>query len=266
MTKLNRQPQGIYWQSQGNGQNLVLIHGWGMNGAVWQQVMDVLSQSFCVHSVDLPGYGFSNEAAADDLDDICQQVLDSAPEKAVYLGWSLGGLVATQIALTQPSRVEKLITLASSPRFSANKELSADKAWRGIMPKVLTDFTQQLSDNFIKTVEGFMQLQAMGSPSVKDDVKWIKQQVFSRPMPNQAALAIGLDILAQVDLRSALADIQVPTLRLYGRLDGLVPKSIIPQVDAYMPNSESFVFQSSSHAPFMTEPELFCDKVSQFIG
>lgn len=250
----------LHWQSQGEGQDIVLIHGWGMNGAVWQPTIDALSVKFRVHSVDLPGYGLSHAQSAIDLDDICQQVLAQAPKSAVYLGWSLGGLVATNIAVKHPERVAKLITVASSPKFAA------EKGWRGIMPKVLTDFTEQLTNNFKLTIEGFMMLQALGSPSARHDVKAIKKQVFSRPMPDPEALKIGLDILSQVDLRPALSDIQMPMLRLYGRLDGLVPNKIADAVSTYAPSSECYVFQSSSHAPFMTEHELFCEKVESFVA
>ncbi|MBD1575999.1 pimeloyl-ACP methyl ester esterase BioH [Vibrio sp. S11_S32] len=249
----------LHWQSQGEGLDIVLIHGWGMNGAVWQPTIDALSVKFRVHSVDLPGYGLSHAQSAQDLDDMCQQVLAQAPQKAVYLGWSLGGLVATNIALNHPDRVSKLITVASSPKFAA------EKGWRGILPKVLTDFTSQLTSNFKLTIEGFMLLQALGSPSARHDVKAIKKQVFSRPMPDPEALRIGLDILSEVDLRPGLSDISMPFLRLYGRLDGLVPNKVATLVSELAPSSECCIFQSSSHAPFMSEPELFCETVEGFL-
>ncbi|WP_153447965.1 pimeloyl-ACP methyl ester esterase BioH [Vibrio algicola] len=249
----------LHWQSQGEGLDIVLIHGWGMNGAVWQPTIDALSVKFRVHSVDLPGYGLSHAQSAQDLDDMCQQVLAQAPQKAVYLGWSLGGLVATNIALNHPDRVSKLITVASSPKFAA------EKGWRGILPKVLTDFTSQLTSNFKLTIEGFMLLQALGSPSARHDVKAIKKQVFSRPMPDPEALRIGLDILSEVDLRPGLSDISMPFLRLYGRLDGLVPNKVATLVSELAPSSECCIFHSSSHAPFMSEPELFCETVEGFL-
>lgn len=250
---------GLHWQSQGEGLDIVLIHGWGMNSAVWQPTVDALSVKFRVHSIDLPGCGLSHSQTAQNLDDICQQVLAQAPEKAVYLGWSLGGLVATNIALHHPERVHKLITVASSPKFAA------EKGWRGILPKVLTDFTSQLTSNFKLTIEGFMMLQALGSPSARHDVKAIKKQVFSRPMPDPEALKIGLKILSDTDLRPALSDITVPMLRLYGRLDGLVPNKIAAMVSELAPASECYTFHSSSHAPFMTEHELFCEKIETFL-
>ncbi len=257
--------QALHWQVEGQGQDLVLIHGWGMNGAVWQQTVQQLAVHFCVHSVDLPGYGLSHQASAQNLDDICQQVLAQAPEQAVYLGWSLGGLVATRIALLQPQRVNKLITVASSPKFSAHQARENQPAWRGIQAKVLADFTQQLSEQFQTTIEGFMTLQAMGSPSARQDVKTIKQAVFSRPMPEPQALQLGLNILAQVDLRTQLAQLTMPMLRLYGRLDMLVPRQVAQDVSLYAPNSQQHTFRASSHAPFMTEQEDFCLRVSEFI-
>lgn len=250
----------LHWESQGEGQDVVLIHGWGMNGAIWKPIIDTLSVKFRVHTVDLPGYGFSHEQSVADFDDLCQQVVEDAPEKAVYIGWSLGGLTATNIALKHPERVEKLITVASSPKFAA------EKGWKGILPKVMTDLAKQLvSGNFKLTIEGFMMLQALGSPSAIKDVKLSKKQVFSRPLPNPDALKTCLDILANEDLRSQLSDLKMPFLRLYGRLDGLVPKKVATAVEPYAPNSEGYVFKSSSHAPFMTEHDLFCEMVEEFI-
>ncbi|MCV5870744.1 pimeloyl-[acyl-carrier protein] methyl ester esterase, partial [Escherichia coli] len=46
----------LHWQSFGQGPDLVLLHGWGMNGAVWQQTVESLQPYFRVHVVDLPGY------------------------------------------------------------------------------------------------------------------------------------------------------------------------------------------------------------------
>ena len=43
----------LYWHVSGQGPDLVLVHGWGMNGAVWQQTVDALEADFRVHVVDL---------------------------------------------------------------------------------------------------------------------------------------------------------------------------------------------------------------------
>ncbi|MDF2153981.1 pimeloyl-ACP methyl ester esterase BioH [Vibrio sp. CAU 1672] len=248
----------LHWQSFGQGPDLVLLHGWGMNGAVWQQTVDSLQAQFRLHIVDLPGYGFSAELHGEDLAHIAELVLEGAPQQAVWLGWSLGGLVATQIALHAPQRVTKLITVASSPKFAA------ERPWRGIQPDVLNTFTEQLMDDFAQTVERFMALQAMGSPSARQDVKQLKRAVLSRPQPNPDSLLVGLKILAQADLRAQLAELKMPMLRLYGRLDGLVPLKVAQDLDSLLPDTEQFVFPHSSHAPFMTEHEAFCQQVRLF--
>jgi len=50
----------LHLESQGSGAPLLLIHGWGMHGGMWGQVAAQLAQSFTVHSVDLPGHGYSH--------------------------------------------------------------------------------------------------------------------------------------------------------------------------------------------------------------
>ncbi|MGD8172561.1 pimeloyl-ACP methyl ester esterase BioH [Vibrio sp. TRT 21S02] len=258
VTESVKSAASLFWDVMGDGPDLVLIHGWGMNGAVWHQTAEALSAHFRVHVVDLPGYGHSNHTHADNLHEMAEQVLAEAPKHAIWLGWSLGGLLATYIALHHPERIDKLITVASSPKFAA------DRPWRGIQPNVLSAFTEQLVDDFQLTIERFMALQAMGSPSARKDVKQLKQAVLSRPSPNPDSLLAGLHILANVDLRHQLQQIHIPVLRMYGRLDGLVPLKVASDLTDYLPQSEQYVFSESSHAPFMTEAEHFCQQIVAF--
>ncbi|MEH0667554.1 pimeloyl-ACP methyl ester esterase BioH [Vibrio scophthalmi] len=272
--------EGLFWQSFGDprGQSLVLVHGWGMNGAVWQQTATALSTHYHVHVVDLPGFGHSSQHDFTDMAHLAQQVLVDAPAHAVWLGWSLGGLLATHIALHHPDRVSKLITVASSPKFEAGERTLAHSEasqtpsqapsrslWRGIAPKVLSQFSQQLADDFALTIERFMALQAMGSPSARQDIKTLKHAVLSRPAPNPDALMTGLTLLADCDYRHQLAAISQPTLRLYGRLDGLVPAKVAKDVSALMPHSTSHLFTASSHAPFITEFDHFCQIIKEWV-
>lgn len=252
--------EALYWHSCGEGADIVLIHGWGMNGAVWQQTVTELSKHYRVHVVDLPGFGHSHQSSFINMDDLAQQVLASAPQHATWIGWSLGGLLATHIALNHPLRVTKLITVASSPKFAA------ERSWRGIQPNVLSAFTEQLVEDFQLTIERFMALQAIGSPSARQDVKQLKKAVLSRPTPNPDALLAGLKLLADIDYRAELERLTIPVLRLYGRLDGLVPIKVASDVERLMPHSDQYVFSDSSHAPFMTELGNFCQQVLLFVS
>ncbi|MGF1680898.1 pimeloyl-ACP methyl ester esterase BioH [Photobacterium minamisatsumaniensis] len=249
----------LYWQTEGQGSDLVLIHGWGMNGAAWQQLVPTLAKHYRLHIVDLPGYGHSHELPATDVEGMARQLLDNSPESATWLGWSLGGLVATQAALLAPERVNQLITVASSPRFAAQH------TWRGIKPEVLADFRRQLDQDFQATVERFLALQAMGSPTARQDIKRLKEAVLSRPAPNREALAMGLKMLEEVDLRDQLEGITQPWLRIYGRLDGLVPVKIAKALDDLAPESQRQIFASASHAPFISHPDEFIQVLKGFI-
>ncbi|MGF6103035.1 pimeloyl-ACP methyl ester esterase BioH [Enterobacter sp. A4] len=243
----------LWWQTAGTGNcHLVLLHGWGLNAEVWHCISEELASHFTLHLVDLPGFGRSRGFGAMSLDEMAQQVLEAAPQNAIWLGWSLGGLVASQIALSQPERVKALVTVASSPCFSAQE------VWPGIKPDVLASFQQQLSEDFQRTVERFLALQTMGTETARQDARTLKQTVLSLPMPDVEVLNGGLEILKTVDLREPLASLAVPHLRIYGYLDGLVPRKVVPLLDALWPDSESQVIAKAAHAPFISHPAEFC--------
>ncbi|MGY5955061.1 pimeloyl-ACP methyl ester esterase BioH [Kosakonia sp. BK9b] len=244
----------IWWQTKGEGDcHLVLLHGWGLNAQVWDCIIPQLSSHFTVHLVDLPGYGRSGGFAALSLRQMADIVLSQAPEKAIWLGWSLGGLVASELALLVPERMHALVTVASSPCFSARD------GWAGIKPEVLAGFQHQLSEDFQRTVERFLALQTLGTETAKQDARALKNTVLSLDMPSAEVLNGGLEILKTADLRTALSALEIPFLRLYGRLDGLVPRKIVPLLDEMWPRSKSILFPKAAHAPFISHPAEFCD-------
>lgn len=156
------------------------------------------------------------------------------------------------MALTHPERVQALVTVASSPCFSARDE------WPGIKPEVLAGFQQQLSEDFQRTVERFLALQTMGTDTARQDARALKKTVLALPMPKVEVLNGGLEILKTVDLREPLCAVDMPFLRLYGYLDGLVPRKVVPMLDALWPHSESLIFAKAAHAPFISHPAEFC--------
>ena len=189
----------IWWETKGKGNcHLVLLHGWGLNAQVWDCIVPQLRSQFTLHLVDLPGYGRSSGFSAMTLQEMAECVLAQAPQRAVWLGWSLGGLVASKVALLAPERVSGLVTVASSPCFGAQDE------WPGIKPDVLAGFQRQLSEDFQRTVERFLALQTMGTETARQDARQLKQAVLSLPMPSTEVLNGGLEILKTEDLRDAL--------------------------------------------------------------
>ncbi|MFB6434481.1 MAG: pimeloyl-ACP methyl ester esterase BioH [Candidatus Malihini olakiniferum] len=249
----------LYWQTKGEGKrDLVLLHGWGLNTQVWQGIAARLVPDFCLHCVDLPGYGRSIAYRSLPLNAMADIVLEQAPEQAIWLGWSLGGLVASQAALSAPSRVSALITVASSPCFIAKEE------WLGIKPAVLEGFQKQLIEDFQRTVERFLALQTFGTGSARQDARLLKSVMLKQPMPSIQVLDGGLEILRQTDLREAMSRLTLPMLRIYGELDGLVPRGVASLLDAYWPNTDSVVIPQAAHAPFISHPDAFAKWIRIF--
>lgn len=250
-----------YIERIGTGPDLVLIHGWGLHGGIWDLVKDQLSQHFCLHIVDLPGFGRSPIPSADyTLELILEQLLKVVPEQAHYLGWSLGGLVATKMSIQHPERVNSLITVSSNPNF-----VQSDDWPSGMKANIMDSFCSYLEEDYQGTIIRFLAIQAIGSETQKDDIKQLRDTVFVHGVPATKALRGGLRLLDDVDLRDELHKINVPFLRLYGRLDSLVPKTTAEAVKALIPNSEHKIYQKASHAPFLSHKTLFVDDVVEFL-
>lgn len=249
----------LYWQTCGEGnRDLVLLHGWGLNAEVWRGLITRLSPHFRLHLVDLPGYGRSRDIPAATLEQITALLLPHLPDKAIVAGWSLGGLVATRLALQVGERLQGVVTIASSPCFAEQSD------WPGIRPSVLEGFKKQLSQHFDKTVERFMALQTLGTPSARQDAMLLKESVLALPLPEVAVLNAGLTLLAETDLRADLSAISIPFLRVYGALDALVPRRIVPLVDGLAAHGTSVIVPKAGHAPFISHPERFCQLLIDF--
>ena len=230
--------------------SLVLLHGWGMNHAVWQQWLPLLQSNWVVSTPDLPGFGASQQYPTPyQLDAVCQQLEAELPESCVVCGWSLGGLVALALAARNPKRVKALVLLAASPCF-----MSQD-GWPGMAATMFQQFRQQLSQNIHQTIQRFLAIQAMGSPSTREDIKCLRQAILQQPAPQQVALEGGLELLAGSDLRDELSQLNQPTFAGFGRLDTLVPIALTEAIRACQPHALIHRFEHASHAPFISHPQ-----------
>ena len=108
----------LRWVEQGSGHDqVVLIHGFGGDAENWRFNMTALSAGRRVIAVDLPGHGESTKRVGSDavsaIVDTLLQVLDArAPGSTHLVGHSLGGLIATELALRDPSRCSSLFLIA----------------------------------------------------------------------------------------------------------------------------------------------------------
>ncbi|WP_372762802.1 pimeloyl-ACP methyl ester esterase BioH [Pseudoalteromonas sp.] len=241
---------------------LVLLHGWGMNQGVWQLVQAELEFLHAdeVRSVDLPGYGNSSACPHPyTLHAAAALLSEQLKPQSILMGWSLGGLFALYIAQHWPEKVAKVILVAASPLFAEQAQ------WPGIKDNVLAQFKQQLVNQREKTIERFLAIQAMGSASARDDIKQLKQLLNHYNAPQEAALTAGLDILQQQDLRPLFAQCPVPVRAIFGRLDALVPYKAIAKMAALNSAFEYEVIDKASHAPFISHKNEFLTAVKSML-
>lgn len=132
------------------------------------------------------------------------------------------------------------ITLSACRRWLPWRHpcFSAQEAWPGIKPDVLAGFQQQLSEDFQRTVERFLALQTMGTETARQDTRTLKQTVLSCRC-RTLGCSTGAGDPETADLRERLIALTMPHLRIYGYLDGLVPRKVVPLLDALWP-SESW--------------------------
>ena len=84
-------------------------------------------------------------------------------------------------------------------------------------------------------------------------------------IPSRQTLDSALSLLETSDQRLQLAQITVPYLRIYGKLDGLVPRGVIAQIDQLAKHSDKYLFEGSSHAPFISEQTAFVEQLSAWV-
>ncbi|HEY5805510.1 MAG TPA: pimeloyl-ACP methyl ester esterase BioH [Lysobacter sp.] len=250
----------MYIQTRGQGPALAMIHGWAMHGGLFAPLADRLAERYTLHLVDLPGHGYSRD---DDTPlqpaALAAELVSRVPD-AVWLGWSLGGQFALRAALDFPRQVRGLVMIASSPRFVAGPE------WpHGVTPQLFRDFGDALGRDFRGTLEGFLALEALGSPHAQEELRSLKVQAFERGEPAERALQEGLALLDGLDLRAELPGLQVPSLWISGRRDRLVPAGAMPAAAALAPDARSVVIAHAGHAPFLGATEQVAQEIDGFM-
>lgn len=246
---------------QQQARDLVLLHGWGMHSLIWDNVIPSLLESFRITVIDLPGFGRSPIPGGDyNLDYLVEHVLAVAPEKALWMGWSLGGMVAMQIAAQFPQRCDGLITVASTPQFVA------DERWPvALNAEVLQGFRNLLEEDWEGTLIRFLALQCKDSDTMRDDIRVLKELVYFHGLPSQKALRNGLQILQDVHLLDELQNIQCPTLHIYGEKDNLIPVGVSAAIQPFQPNARTSIIKGASHVPQVSAPDLLVAAMWDFL-
>lgn len=254
--------QSLYMETEGQGPELVLLHGWGLHGGVWDTLMPRLTPRLRVTRIDLPGHGRSRHIPmSHSLTELALQTMAAVPPGAVVLGWSLGGLVALEAALRMPQRLRGLILANTTPRF-----VTAEDWPHAMPPEQLQEFADGLAQDYQETLRRFLSLQVRGDESARASLRALRDSLFAHGEPHTASLATGLTILKDSDLRNRLKEVSVPTLVLAGGHDRLTPPDAGEYLAAHIPGARLEVLAKSAHAPFISHVDAFVTAVLAFMS
>lgn len=238
--------------------DLVLVHGWGMNPAVWAPLEKRLKPHFEVHCPALPGHGGMPMIPGWSAASLAQSWLEIWPD-AFWLGWSLGAQVVLAAAGCENRRMRGAVLLGGTPRFvatgewscaMAESEFQAFKARCGTAPET--------------TLQQFLGLQVLGSEQRGSTLRVLRKTLAAAPETDRQALLGGLEVLQQTDLRPALAGVPCPVLWLSGEQDQLTPAAAARRSAAAMTHSRVECLPGAGHAPFISHEGEVADQVSRW--
>lgn len=259
--------QNINIQTVGKGPHLALLHGWGMNSTVWSHLVKPLSKHFTLHLIDLPGMGNSPPVTPYDLLTVSEVVAEHLPNSCTVIGWSLGGLVAMQMAISQPVVVEKLVLIGSTPCFVNHTALSTRAHWRaGVEQTVFEEFAENVAQSYQKSMLNFLTLQCLGSKDANKLLRALRAEFLVQPEPSMQTLQAGLQILQETDLRTQINHINQQTMIVHGDKDRLAPLQAGNWLAQTLPNASIRVINGAAHAPFLSHQDTFEKVLFEFLG
>lgn len=221
---------------------LVLLSGWGCDARIWQPLAEHWPDGISVTTPDWPGYGSRAPLSApDSLDALAEAMAGELPADAIWVGWSLGGLLAGALLDRLPPP-RTLILLGMGGRFCYPE---------GVSRAELTAFRRAFAREPEATLAHFQRWQLGGEPGPRDAHRRLLTLLGGGPSADPASLAAGLDWLENLDLSSALASSDCPVVRLVGANDPLLAPAAIARADHRL--------EHAGHCPMLSRPAALAE-------
>lgn len=219
---------------------IFLIHGWGTNPTIWPEWL-LIENAYTYQSPDYPNYS--------KLVHTFLEQYQKHGQKITLIGWSLGGMLALQLAAEHPDKINKIILISSTPRFTTTENYSA-----GLAPSIVKNLARKLTKNKWQTQLDFYQLMF----SNEEQESWRSFLMQLSPLLENItlfSLQEGLTYLLETDLRSLLPSIQTPCHIFHGTEDTICPPAACEYLASQLPHSHITWLSGAGHIPFYTQKE-----------
>jgi pimeloyl-ACP methyl ester carboxylesterase len=242
----------IYYEAEGNGPALVLVHGSGGNHAIWWQQVPYFAQRYRTITVDLHGFGGSDAAEGGGADarnfprDVLGVLDELKIEKAALFGQSIGALACIRLAVTHPKRVAGIV-LGHSAGNMDHDELRAATARDRAAAEELSVLDRLMSKTFQQR-----------SP----ELTWLFQKVGTFNKANQQSIRnLGDKGPTPDDVKRS----GVRVAFLAGENDRVISLATLRKAHALLPGSTLLEVPAGPHSMYWESPAVFNCILDQFL-
>src|SRR5207248_2078540 len=254
----------IYSEVAGKGPEIVLLHEGICDSRMWDPQWETLTRSHRVLRLDFRGYGRSplepgRFASARDVIELLDR---HGFDRAAFVGVSLGGRVALEIALAAPERVAALVLVGSGlPGHDWSEELKAtwDEEESALRAGELDDAVEVTLRTW---VDGPRRTPEDVDTDVRARVAEMQRRAFELQLPFEDEAEE--DLLVE-DVARRLKEIQAPTLVLVGAEDVPDIHAIADRLAREIPGARRSTIANTAHVPSMERPEEFDKLVLGFL-
>lgn len=250
----------IFYVMKGEGEPILLIHGFGAGIWVWEKQIDFLSQFYRVYALDLLGHGYSDRPRIKYRPQtyilFFKRFMDEIGiGPATLIGNSMGGGVAWATALFFPEKVKRLILIGSVPpevldqvRNDSFKALAAVRKIP-LLPYLL--IAGRNRNSIRQVLQECVLDPKLLTPEVVD-----RQWQIIRVRGTTWVLYSTLKHAEEAKpMKNSLPLIKHPTLLIWGEKDQIFPPSVGEELYRSIPNSTLKIIKGSGHLPMWEKPE-----------
>ena len=244
----------------GLGPPVILLHGFTGSRTSWYDVVRALDGEFTTLSVDLIGHGWSGSPSSVEryqmsraVDDLVTLMRKSGFERAVWVGYSLGGRTALQLAVQHPEAVAALVLEGASPGLATEQErvdrIAADEV---LARKLETEGVESFIDYWQSIPLWDSQKTTLTEPLRVA----LRQQRLAQRATGLANSLRGMGTGSQMWVGDRLGGLDVPVPLTAGRLDTKF-SAIAAEMGQAIPGARVEIIEDAGHCAHLEQPAAF---------